>query len=134
MKKITRKDLSQIYFLNEELKMWQKKMEELRSRAYPQAIKTDEDATGPSGPSDKVGNLASEIADTSRVVEGILTQIQIQIRKIYRHIETVEDSQLRQIIQYRCVDLMRWKEVGDNVGITADAARMIFNRAYPPEK
>lgn len=128
---MTRTELSQIFWLNQELKMWEDKLRNLRDKAYPKTVKNDSDGIRASGVSDKTGKLAAEIADTSQVVEGILARIQIQIRRTYEYIDTIEDSQLRQIVQYRCVDCMSWDEVGCAVGITDEAAKKIFYRAYP---
>lgn len=128
---MTRGELSQIYWLNRELKMWQEKKRECEYKAYPSGINNENEGMRGSVTSDKTGNIAAEIADITQIIDGILARIQYQMRKVYKHIDTIEDSQLRQIVQYRCVDCMNWVQVGHSVGITADAARMIFNRAYP---
>lgn len=126
---MTRRELSQIYWLNRELKMWEEKKHDYESRAYPPSGTGD--GVHGSGTSDRTGNVASEIADVTQIIDGILAQIQYRIREVYEHIDTIEDSQLRQIVQYRCVDCMNWEDVGDNTGITSDAAKKIFYRAYP---
>lgn len=128
---MTRGELSQIYWLNRELKMWQEKKRECEYKAYPSSINNENEGMRGSVTSDKTGNIAAEIADITQIIDGILARIQYQIRKVYKHIDTIEDSQLRQIVQYRCVDCMNWEDVGDNTGITSDAAKKIFYRAYP---
>lgn len=128
---MTRGELSQIYWLNRELKMWQEKKRECEYKAYPPGIDSESEGIRGSGTSDKTGNIAAEIADITQIIDGILARIQYQIRKVYEHIDTIEDSQLRQIVQYRCVDCMNWVQVGHHVGISAEACKMIFYRAYP---
>lgn len=128
---MTRGELSQIYWLNKELKMWQEKKRECEYKAYPSGINNENEGMRGSGTSDKTGNIAAEIADITQIIDGLLARIQYQIRKVYKHIDTIEDSQLRQIVQYRCVDCMNWVQVGHHVGISAEACKMIFYRAYP---
>lgn len=128
---MTRGELSQIYWLNRELKMWQEKKRECEYKAYPSGINNENEGMRGSVTSDKTGNIAAEIADITQIIDGILARIQYQIRKVYKHIDTIEDSQLRQIVQYRCVDCMNWVQVGHHIGISAEACKMIFYRAYP---
>lgn len=130
---MTREELKQIYYLNRELAMWQSKLAELEARKGSRASLTRYDPAGihSSSLSDSTGNLAVDIADTQKIIEGILAEIQYEIRKVYRHINSIDDSQLRQIVQFRCVDNLTWTQVGACTGITADAARKIFCRAYP---
>jgi len=110
--------------------MWQKKLKELEvSRGRISQTLGDGIHTG--SISDKTGNEAATIADIKRVIDGLLTQIQLARLEVYKHIATVDDSQLRQIIQFRCIDCMTWVQVGNHMDIPSDTARMIFNRAYP---
>lgn len=125
---ITRDELMQIYYLERELKMWEEKLEVLRSQVY-----TPPSSSGsrPTTTSDKTGRLATDIADTSIVVEDILKRIRKATNDIYRAIESIDDSVLRQIVHYRCIELMSWIKVGRKMNLAPDTARMIFNRAFP---
>lgn len=130
---ITRTQLNQIYYLNKEYVMWKRKLDELKHKRDSSKSLSDIDPTGiHSGHiTDAVGVLAADIVDIEDIMTGILANIQYERKQILKHIATVEDSQLRQIIQYRCVDLMSWVQVGHAIGMPGDTARMIFTRAYP---
>lgn len=130
---MTRKEVSQLYYLTKELAMWQEKYKELENSIRVSAPATDSDGIRASGTnSDKVGNLAVDIADTKKIIEGKIAEIQIRKCEILKWINTLEDSYTRQIVQYRCVDLMTWERVAIKVGggNTADSVRMAFNRLF----
>jgi len=130
---VTRTDLNQIYSLNKEYIMWKEKLDKLREKRDAPKSLTDIEPTGVhSGHiTDAVGNLAADIADIEEIMRGILINIQYQRKRILKHIIGVEDSQLRQIIQYRCIDCMSWVQVGNEMNIPGDTAKKIFYRAYP---
>lgn len=83
--------------------------------------------------SDKVADTAIDIVGKTEVVKKIKADIEKHKEEVYRYIATVDDSILRQIIKYRCIDLMSWAKVARMIGggNTADGLRMMFNRSIP---
>lgn len=69
-----------------------------------------------SGKSDKVADVAVDIADTDLIIRGKLAEIQQQRKKIIEYIDSIDDSLMRQIIFYRHVSCMTWQEVADSIG------------------
>lgn len=131
MEKVTKEELSQIYYLNKELRMWQKELESLEC----QSLLRGQQLTGMpfvSGTSDKTGDIATTIADIKNIIIGKQAEIQIQKKKIMTYIEQIEDSCMRQIIFYRCVSCMSWNNVAQEIGgnNTEDSVRMAFNRFF----
>lgn len=131
MEKVTREELSQIYYLNRELRMWQKELESLEC----QSLVRGQEITGMpfvTGTSDKTGDIATTIADIKRIIAGKQAEIQLQKKKILTYIESVEDSCIRQIIFYRCISCMSWNNVAQEIGgnNTEDSVRMAFNRFF----
>jgi hypothetical protein len=128
---VNKKELSQIFFLNNELKMWQEELDKIQSQSI---IKGQEITDMPRGGgiSDKVGNLASQIADIEMVIRGKLAEIQLERKKIIEYINSIDDSFMRQIIFYRCVSCMKWQEVADSIGgnCTAISVRHMFTRNF----
>ena len=127
---MTKKELRQIYYLNKEIEMWTRELEAITCQSM---IKGQEITGMPfrsDGISDKVGNMASTMTDISRIINGKLTEIQIQRKKIIDYINTIDDSLVRQIIFYRHVSCMSWIQIASYVGgdNKADGVRMIHNR------
>lgn len=132
---MTKKELSQIFFLNNELKMWQEELDKIQSQSLLKGQEITDMPRG-SGTSDKVGNLASQIADTEMVIRGKLAEIQLERKKIIEYINSIDDSFIRQIIFYRCVSCMRWQQVAESIGgeCTERSARHVFERLFEGEK
>lgn len=131
MEKVTKEELSQIYYLNKELRMWQKELESLEC----QSLLRGQQLTGMpfvSGTSDKTGDIATTIADIKNIIIGKQAEIQIQKKKIMTYIEQIEDSYMRQIIFYRCVSCMSWNSVAQEIGgnNTEDSVKQAFHRFF----
>ena len=131
MEKVTKEELSQIYYLNKELRMWQKELESLEC----QSLLRGQQLTGMpfvSGTSDKTRDIATTIADIKNIIIGKQAEIQIQKKKIMTYIEQIEDSYMRQIIFYRCVSCMSWNSVAQEIGgnNTEDSVKQAFHRFF----
>lgn len=127
---MTRKELSQVYYINREIEMWQRKLGELREIELP-----GQEMDGmPRGQkkSDPTGVRAIEAANIEEIINGLLAELQIKRKEIYEYISGLDDSLMRQIVMYRCISLCTWEEVAVYVGgkNTADSVRMMFNRLF----
>lgn len=125
---MTRDGLKQIYHLNREIKMWQEELDKVQANIISSGKLTGMPRA--TGTSDRVGELASTLADIERVIEGKLAEVQLQRKKIIDYIDNLEDSLLRQIVFYRCISCMGWKGVADEIGgeCTPDSVRKYFVR------
>jgi len=128
---VDREDLKQIYYLNKEVRMWQKELTRLQCQSF---VKGQEITGMPfaGGTSDRTGDLATEMREVEDIIRGKLAEIQVQRRKIIEYIDSVPDSIVRQIIFYRNVSCMSWRSVamelgGDN---SEDGVRMQYNRFF----
>jgi hypothetical protein len=112
---MTKKELSQIFFLNKEVEMWQKELEKIQCESLirPQQIT---DMPRGCGLSDQVFNRIANIDKIERIINGKLAEIQVQRAKIMEYINSVEDSIIRQIMFYRHISCMRWNEVAIHIG------------------
>ena len=128
---MTKEELKQIYYLNKEIKMWQKELSELQCRSL---VKGQEITGMPFSKTnlntDKVGEMAIQMADIDLIIRGKLAEIQIQRKKIIEFISMVDDSLLRQIIYLRNVSCMSWNQVANEIGgnNTEGSVRMMYNR------
>ncbi len=126
---MTLKELSQLYYLNREIEMDKKRLQELEMLA----VTVTPNITGMprgSGVSDKVGRYAAEIADLKGIIEAKHKQCLYERNRIERYIASIDDSLLRQIFTYRFVNGLPWRQVAACIGgnNTADGVRMMCNR------
>lgn len=129
--KLTKEELSQIYYLNREIIMWQKELSKLESKSLIKG----QDFTGMpivSGISDKTANAAIEKAEIQAIIQGKLTEIQVQRKRIMEYINSIDDSLSRQIIYLRNVSCMKWREVADTIGgnNTEDSVKQAYKRFF----
>lgn len=120
---MTKKELSQLYYLNKEIKQLENKLMELETTAY----KTTSNLTGMPGNgkhSDKVGQYAAEIVDLKALINLNIEKCWREKRRLERYIQSIDDSLIRQIFQLRYIEGMKWEEVADKIkGVTADSIK-----------
>lgn len=125
---MTKEELNQVYYINREIEMWQRKLEELRETE----LKAPELDGTPSGSQkgDPTGQKAIEIAGVEEIIDGLLVKLQIKRKEIYTYISGIDDSLMRQIVMYRCLSLCTWEEVAIYIGgrNTAESVRKMFER------
>lgn len=113
---MTRKDLSRIYCLDRELKMWQQELAELEAGigVGSPSLSGMPSAHGvPSSPTEREGMA---LADCKTQIEIIILQIREAKKEVYDFIASIDDSLMRQIINYRCVKLMNWSQIAAKMG------------------
>lgn len=123
---MTRKELSQIYYINREIEMWERELESVTGLQSP---KLDGLPRG-SETGDSTANKAQRAAEIREIINGLLAKLQMKRKEIYDYIATIDDSLMRQIIMYRCLSLCTWEEVAIYVGggNSADSVRKLFVR------
>ena len=126
---MTLKELSQLYYLNREIEMDQRRLRELEARALPGAQVITGMPHG-SGVADIVGRYAAEIADLRGIIEAKHQQCLYERSRLERYIADIDDSLLRQIFTYRFVNGLPWLQVAGCIGgnNTADSVRVACNR------
>lgn len=126
---MTLKELSQLYYLNREIEMDKRRLQELEARALPGAqVLTGMPRTP--GVSDIVGNCAAEIADLRGIIEAKHQQCLYERSRLERYIAGIDDSLLRQIMTYRFINGLPWQQVAACVGggNTAASVRQAAHR------
>ena len=126
---MTLKELSQLYYLNREIEMDKRRLQELEVKALPGAQVITGMPHAP-GVTDKVGEYAAEIADLRGIIEAKHQQCLYERSRLERYISSIEDSLLRQVFTYRFVNGLPWQQVAACIGgsNTADGVRMMCNR------
>lgn len=133
---MTRKQLSQIFYLEKEQKMWEEKLREIEAESL---IKGQVLSGMPFANTNETSDKVMEYAIRKQAIIGIIDDIKIKIAKqkeeIYSYIVLIEDSLLRQIVTYRCVSCMTWEQVAMQIGggNTSDSVRKTYERSIPKQ-
>ncbi len=124
---MTKKELSQLYWLNREIEEEKRRLEELKSAASGCTQKI----TGLPhvGGGDMVGDLATLIAEQKDLIELMKKRSVIEYIRLNRYIANVEDAQMRMILSLRYVNGLSWQQVAFHIGgnNTADGVRKAHN-------
>ncbi len=125
---MTKKELSQLYWLNREIEEEKRKLAELTAAASGGV----QNITGLPhvGGGDKTGNLAILIAEQRDLIELKVKQSVIEYNRLNRYIASVEDAQMRMILSLRYVNGLSWQQVANSIGgkNTADGVRKSHDR------
>lgn len=129
---MTRKELSQVYFLDKELKQRERQLQELIESSQvksPQITGMPFQNTGET--SDRVSETAIKIVEYTNAVQTYKQALEIRKQAIDRWVMSLDDSYLRQIIHYRCYELMSWSKIAMLLNTTEGSIKMYYNRSIP---
>lgn len=112
---MTLKELSQLYYLNREIEMDKRRLQELEVKALPGSqVLTGMPHTP--GVKDKVGEYAAEIADLRGIIEAKHQQCLYERSRLERYISSIDDSLTRQIFTCRFINGLPWEQVAACIG------------------
>ena len=112
---MTKKELSQLYYLKKEIKQQQRRIAELEAVATNCSTKITGLPSG-KGISDKIGNYAAQIADLKALLDFNLKKCFYELNRLDRFIQSVEDPVIRQILLYRFEKHMSWRQIARAIG------------------
>lgn len=126
---LTKKELSELYWLNREIDEEKRKLKELENIATSCTAKI----TGlphVTGTYDKIGDLSILIAEQKDLIKLKVRQSIIKYNRLNRYITSVEDAQMRTILSLRYINGLDWQQVANNIGggNTADGVRKKHER------
>lgn len=118
---MTKKELSQLYYLRKEIKEQQRRLSELEALATNCTAKITGLPNG-NGVSDKVANYATEIADLKGLLDLNLKKCFYELNRLDRFISSVKDSEMRIILTLRYSQGLTWQQVAQNMGVLGDGS------------
>lgn len=128
---MTRKELERIFYLKRELRMWERRYNELIADMSQDSASAD---GMPYSQTNKITrpteSKAIQIADHAELIRGKAAEIRVAIREVEAFIVGIEDPFVRQIVELRCIELKSWNDIADQCedGTTAEAVRQTYNR------
>lgn len=126
---MTKKELSQLYFLNREIEYKKIKVEQLESLAQ----KCTQIMSGMPVDTtvyDKISTQVAEIVDMKQLIELKKLECIYEHRRCVRYIETITSSEIRMILTLRYINGLKWAQVAAHISVyaTADSVRKIHDR------
>ena len=115
MSYLTLAELNRYFELRERLNKAREMLASFRAAACPGAQVLTGMPHAP-GVSDKVGDLAVEIADMENRISLLMDEIRQQEAKINLFIASIENDQTRMIFRLRFLRCLTWSEVADVIG------------------
>lgn len=129
---MTRKELEQVYGLKKELSDWQRIRNNYELDIVPPIKNFDgmpfSQTFNISNPTE---DKAIKLEEATRIIDGKIAEIQHAIREIELFIANIkDDSDIRRILIYRCINTLSWREVSREMGegYTEDACRKAYIR------
>lgn len=125
---MSREELESVYCLKNELKMWQNKLAKLQEEmAVSPKVMDGMPYPNTNEVSSPTERIAIEIIEVDTIIKGMISKIRITIKEITEFITGIEDSEMRQIINHRCVDCMKWERIGEEMGYDRTTVSKKYN-------
>lgn len=127
---MTKKELSQYYWLKREIEDMEMRLLALREKAdSPQAQRLTGMPRG-GGPNDRMAEAVADIIDLEAIIAAKRIERIHQRQRIERFIYSIEDPMTRMVFMYRCIDGCSWREVAARMGhkMSEENARQTFHR------
>lgn len=107
---MTEKELSQYYYLKQEVEDLENRIKEFGDGVRSMQIKD----VAVSGSHKNKSVQETKVELVSMLIEKRISALE-QYLEIERYIEEVEDVEIRNIMRYRYLDLLKWEEIGAKV-------------------
>lgn len=105
-----KKQIYTIYILNQQIRGWEKKRKYLQKN-----IETND-------------TNKYKLLEIEKIIDGKIAEIQYRIPEFERFIKTIDDPITSEIVEFRCVLCMSWREISIEMRNTEDNCRQIFHR------
>lgn len=131
--RITKNDLSRIYYLAKELEMWKRRLEELEADIPPNSKPNDgmphSQTNAVKSPTE---DKAIKLVELSEKIKEQIVRIEIAKLEMENMIVGLSDPILKQAIEYHCIKLMSWKDTAAHIGggQTSEGLRKMYSRFF----
>ena len=119
---VTLKELSQLYWLNREIKEDERRLEALRLRRVGVSSPINDGMPHAQEVHSKVEALALAIIELEQIIAGKQAQAMRERVRLERWIAAISDSLTRQVFTARFVEGLSWADVAEYVGGNTEAS------------
>lgn len=109
---MTLEQLSEVYYINLEIKSLQIELEDLRQQNFYKANIISDMPRGGQGVEKPISYI-NKILELEDMLKYSLKRLQVEREKILKYINTIEDRELRGIIRLKCINNLSWYQIGD---------------------
>lgn len=113
---MTKEKLMQVYYIDKEITAWKKELEKIRAAREVSAVRLTGVPGRKSAICDKVAENAAAAADTERKIRQKLLELEKARNEVTNYILSIPDCQTRLIFKLRCLNLLSWNAVADEIG------------------
>lgn len=127
---MTLQELSQLYWLNQEIERDKEGLEELKRRYRSLSGHDVTEMQSGSSANSSIERCIAEIDDLEMIISAKITQCMHERNRLERYIADIPDSLTRQIFTLRFINRLTWVQVARHIGggNTADGVRMVCTR------
>ena len=127
---MTIEDVSQVFYINKEIKSLQLEIASLEQKHsyYKPNIITDMPRGGEG--EDKSVEYVDEKMLLEDMLEYSLQKLQKERKKVEVFLREIEDAEIRAIIRFRCVNNMKWEDVGFELGLERTTVSKKFYKFF----
>ena len=128
-RRITKRELSQLYYLNREIEREKQQLKELEAMAEGRTQHLTGMPIAP-GFGDKTARYAIEMMELKETIQSNVRRCFAEYTRLLRFIRGVEDSRMRQILTLRYRNGMTWQRIAMEIGggNTEDSVRKMLDR------
>lgn len=128
-RRITKRELSQLYYLNREIEREKQQLKELEAMAEGRTQHLTGMPIAP-GFGDKTARYAIEMMELKETIQSNVRRCFAEYTRLLRFIRGVEDSRMRQILTLRYRNGMTWQRIAMEIGggNTEDSVRKMHDR------
>lgn len=129
---MTKREVERIYDIKKEIQLWKNELQKIRAKSIAKGQQiTGTGFSKTNATSDPTADIATEITFIEQKISEMVAEREKQEAEIMKYIESIEDSQIRLIIYYRCVCCLSWRYVASNMpGLTEDSAKQMYHRYF----
>jgi len=126
---MTKKELSQLYYLKREIEEQQRRLAELET-VSTSCTETIMGLPKVNNISDKLAEYAVEMADLKALLDINLKKCFHELNQLNRYLQSVEDCQMRMILSLRYINGYNWRQIAFSIGggNTEDGVRQMAHR------
>lgn len=123
------KELSKLFYLSQLIEREQMRLEALEDSLGLHSPGITDMPRAP-GMRDKIGETVPDIADTRERIRNQKTEYELEKARLVTYIDEIDDPQVKLIVLFRFVDMMRWNDVANAIGggNTEDSVKKICYR------
>lgn len=127
---MTVKELSQLYWLNREIEMDRRRLEELELLTASPGPQNFDGMPHMSGYGDALARSVADIVDLKAIIAAKQQQCIYERNRLERYIDEIPDSVTRQIFALRFINGLSWRQAASSIGggNTEDSVKKICYR------